>query len=126
MTPKPSSFQTITPVIVQSAQLGWPSQSKASEPRPIPRSAWLTRPSSCSIWPKITATTGIGSTYGRNTVTRWKRQPRSASKSNTDKSSAISTSTGTASSSRALCSSAVWNVGSVTVSLKLSRPTQWP
>src|SRR5207237_595797 len=76
--------------------------------------------------PKITATTGIGRTYGRKTVARWKRQPRSASNSRTDSSSASRTRIGTASSNRALCSSAVWNVGSMTVRLKFSRPTQWP
>ncbi len=37
--PKPSSRQTITAVIVQRAQRGWPSQSCASPPRPTARSS---------------------------------------------------------------------------------------
>ena len=52
----------ITPVIAQSAQPGSPSQSNAIGPSPSPRSARLRSPFSCRSWPKMTATTGIGST----------------------------------------------------------------
>ena len=50
----------------------------------------------------MTPITGIGSTNGRKTAQRWKRQPRSPSNSSTETSSASTTSTGTASSSRPL------------------------
>ena len=43
---------------------------------------------------------------------RYTRQPRARSYSSTENTTEISTSTGTASSSRALCSSASWNTGS--------------
>jgi hypothetical protein len=44
MTPNPSSFQTITAMIVGSAQVDVPSQSWASPPSPTVCSALLTRP----------------------------------------------------------------------------------